>query len=204
MKTTYEKIRPFLQTGDSVFFRGKGFVSDFIAFFCKWSHYGKIIRRGDRVLLLEATTLVYGKHNDNPTPYSSRFKGVRLLPFSKVLKEYNGRIGIRRLSMIRTGYYDTLAEDFIKREIGKPYERHAIELVSCQIDNVDWYKKIDNADRFCLELGAAFDMNWKILSSYTPANEYSFADYLEGGYVDEHLMFNFGNDVKYLPMEMIK
>ena len=198
--TTYAEIRPLLRTGDNVFFRGKGFISNLIAFFCKskWSHIGKIIVKKDRVLLLESTTLAL----DDET-----FKGVRLIPFSKALDFYNGRIGIKRLIMVRTPFFYERAEAFMQREIGKPYEKDAIEIINCQVDEVDWYKgkNNNNADRFCLELNAAFDIDKGILPcrGVKPANEYSFADYDDGGSVEEYHKEVFGT-IRYLPMEIIK
>ena len=75
----YEKIRPFLKTGDIFFSSGSYLFSGVIQNLTKsvWSHVAVIYRDEelDRILLLEAE------------PYI----GIRLIPLSKYLHDYNGK-----------------------------------------------------------------------------------------------------------------
>ena len=74
----YEKIRPYLKTGDIVFCSGNYLFSGVIQRLTKstWSHVGVIYKDEElgRVLVLEAE------------PY----EGIRLMPLSKYLRDYKG------------------------------------------------------------------------------------------------------------------
>lgn len=188
----YEKIRPDLRTGDKVLFRGGGIPSTAILWFCsifrgfkftRWSHIGHIIIDSDRVLLSESTTLIAGKESNDPN--TIQFKGVRLVPFSEVIKIYKGQIGIRRLFCTRTPEMLHKSQLYTAKHLGKKYEKHLIELVGSAIDGVDWYKKTNNTYLFCSEYTAGLDIEWDLLDP--PANEYTPDDYGIGGYVDNNL-----------------
>ena len=81
----YSQLRDRLDTGDLVFFSGKGLVSAGIQWITrsKWSHVGMVVAesRWDLVLLYESTTLSNLADVDSGTP----MQGVQLVPLSCLL-----------------------------------------------------------------------------------------------------------------------
>lgn len=181
LQSTYERIRPSLQTGDIVLFRGEGIISSVIRWFCslishkytKYSHIGTIVCDSDHILVFESTSIRGG------------VKGVRLTALSDVLANYDGRITIRRLHFNRTTELLHGLAQFISNNIGKPYERHLIELIEASTKL--GFAHVDKSDFFCSELVAAVYQLWGLLGLSPDASKYSPEDFCYGGLVDSKL-----------------
>ncbi len=202
--TDYDEIRPELQSGDIVLFRGKGIVSTLILWFCslfnklkptKYSHIGFVVVNCGRVMLCESTTFTY--ENSVLTQ-----KGVRLVPLSQVLILYPGEIYIRRLTgFIRTNsrYYRILdMENYIIKTIGKPYEKDLLELMG-SAGAKDWQGANNNADFFCSELVAGLYKVWRLLPLDIAARSYSPDEFRQGGKVDNLIKYvkaSLGNEIR--------
>lgn len=121
----YKEIRPLLQSGDIVLFRGRGVISGLILLFCRlfsrfkkvqFSHIGMIVVDAGRVMLFESTTLYGGK-------------GVQLKPLSEVLQIYKGGVFVRRLICERDERFYEILFKSVTELLGRPYEKNIIELM---------------------------------------------------------------------------
>jgi hypothetical protein len=197
----YEQIRPLLDNGDLVLFRGSGLISTLILWFCsifnrfkftKFSHIGFVVVDSGRVMLFESTTLTY-KISASIAYETDKYyerepltqKGVRLVPLSELIKLYNGQIWIRRLITPRTPLMIEQMNQYISVNLGKPYEKHIIELMGSVADDVDWYKEQNNTDMFCSELVAGLYKRWSMLPPSIPSNEYKPDNFAENDLVDD-------------------
>jgi hypothetical protein len=159
-KIPYEKIRPYLKTGQIVFCSGSYFFSGIIQSLTKsvWSHVGIIYKDENlgRVLLLEAE------------PYI----GIRLIPVSNYLKTYkNGRP--YKGQMVITNFTVDLTPEQMNRvisfgldELSKPYDNWEIVRIMIRI-LFKIGKREKNRSYICSELvrdcftrgGYSFKMN---------------------------------------------
>jgi hypothetical protein len=159
-KIPYEKIRPYLKTGQIVFCSGSYFFSGIIQGLTKsvWSHVGIIYKDENlgRVLLLEAE------------PYI----GIRLIPVSNYLKTYkNGRP--YKGQMVITNFTVDLTPEQMNRvisfgldELSKPYDNWEIVRIMIRI-LFKIGKREKNRSYICSELvrdcftrgGYSFKMN---------------------------------------------
>jgi hypothetical protein len=126
-KINYQKIRPFLKTGQLVFCSGSYFFSGIIQNLTKsvWSHVGIIYvdENLGRVLLLEAE------------PYI----GIRLIPLSNYMKSYkNGRP--YKGQMVIADFKKDMTEEQSKAtisfgldELSKPYDNWEIVRIMMRI-----------------------------------------------------------------------
>jgi hypothetical protein len=154
----YDEIREELLTGTIVLFSGKGFVSRWIKRFSrsKWSHVGMIVRGEirdvdswgeDLLLLWESTTL----STVTDTLTGTRREGVQLVQFSERLREYPGRVAIRRLERpLDNGALLRFAR-LRKKLARRPYERSIWELLGAAMG---WNRREDLRSVFCSELVA--------------------------------------------------
>lgn len=206
--TKYEDIRDSLQDNDVVLFKGKGLASSIISHVCddSYSHCGFIMIDSGRVMLCESTTFTAGKKEEKPTPYSMQFKGVRLVPFSDVLKYYNGEIVIRRLICKRTETMLEQLRSYVSENLGKRYENNLIELMESADKKIDWYSQSNNSYStiFCSEnLAGAWKLfNWSLLPDWIPSNQYAPYEYAENGLVDKILKDRFDNVWHYEPIRL--
>jgi hypothetical protein len=117
IRRNYEINRTEFQTGDLIFFSGNHWLSELIRIRSKgaWSHVGIAIRIDeiDRVFLLESILEV----------------GVRLIPLSFVIKDYdghnhayNGRVGWARFKNLEPGKA-LLIKQFGLENLTKQYDR---------------------------------------------------------------------------------
>ncbi len=119
IRRNYEVLRKELQTGDLIFFSGNHWLSELIRIRSKgaWSHVGIVVRieEIDRVFLVESILEV----------------GVRMIPMSFVIKDYdgkkhsyNGRVGWARIQdlgadkslIIKEFALDNLSKQYDKKE----------------------------------------------------------------------------------------
>jgi hypothetical protein len=126
-KMPYEKIRPYLKTGQIVFCSGSYFFSGIIQNLTKsvWSHVGIIYKDENlgRVLLLEAE------------PYI----GIRLIPLSNYLKSYKSGRPYKG-QMVVTNFTVDLSQEqlndiisFGLDELSKPYDNWEIVRIMLRI-----------------------------------------------------------------------
>ena len=110
----YKDGRSELRTGDIVLFSGKDFISWVTKKFTKseWSHVGFIGRIGERVMLFESLE-------------SLSTSGVRCLPLSRKVREYNGKIVVGR----HISFGERMNELFVDNALnilGSPYDKREI------------------------------------------------------------------------------
>jgi hypothetical protein len=124
----YEKIRPFLKTGDIIFCSGNYIFSGIIQKLTKstWSHVAVIYVDEDlgRVLILEAEPSV----------------GIRLIPLSKYLKDYKGtkrpykgKIFINKLNTPLEQKHLNKGISFGLDELTRPYDNWEIIRIMLRI-----------------------------------------------------------------------
>jgi hypothetical protein len=181
----YSEIRPKLKTGDIILFSGKGGASQWIKWFCslfnhfkktKYSHIGMLVVESNWVTLFESTL-------------QDAAKGVQLVPFSHVVKTYNGRLFVRQICPALDDVQTLDLFRFIRSNIGKPYEKHIIELMRSVIDILPSQRENDT-DFFCSELMASVFQMWRYLPEKPPANEYMPQDFALGGIIDIRLKYS--------------
>jgi hypothetical protein len=169
----YEFIRPYLQTGDLVFFSGNGILSNIIKLFTlsKWSHVAIIIKIEDcdLIAILESTTMCNVR-----SLLTNKFeKGVQITPFSERLKKYNGEIAIRKLDCAEIDRNSAIIKVRDKL-IGKPYEKSIKELFLSLIGN----RGKENLNSiFCSELVAESYQALGAINDEKPSNKYVPADF---------------------------
>lgn len=173
----YDLIRNDLQTGDMVFFSGRGLVSKGIkiATGSEWSHVGLVIRIDvlDLVLIWESTTL----SDVNDIVSGEAVRGVQIAPLSRRIATYDGDYAFRRMGIPNKfpNYESTLKQ--LRRELdNKPYEQSTIQLIKSAFEFMD--KPTDSEDLssvFCSELVAEYYQRLGILDD-TPSCLYSPAD----------------------------
>jgi Permuted papain-like amidase enzyme, YaeF/YiiX, C92 family len=126
-KMPYEKIRPYLKTGQIVFCSGSYFFSGIIQYLTKsvWSHVGIIYKdeKLGRVLLLEAE------------PYI----GIRLIPLSNYLRSYKSGRPYKGQMVVTNFTVDLTQEQlndmicFGLDELSKPYDNWEIIRIMLRI-----------------------------------------------------------------------
>ena len=144
-KMPYQKIRPYLKTGQIVFCSGSYLFSGIIQNLTKsvWSHVGIIYKDEElgRVLLLEAE------------PYI----GIRLIPLSKYLTDYKngrpykGQIVITNFTMELTQEQHNKVISFGLDELSRPYDNWEIIRIMLRI-LLKIGKKEKNRNYICSEL----------------------------------------------------
>jgi hypothetical protein len=181
---TYETIRPSLQTGDIVLFRGKGGISRWIRRWCSllrglkptWaSHVGMVIveREYGRVMLLESTSIRGG------------IKGVRLVALGDMLADYKGDARVRHLKHeLPLLAFDSKASSFARGVLGRPYERSLLELMRSAWSHVR-NKSATPESLFCSELVAMAYQALGLLPVSPSANNYTPEDFRLGGVIDK-------------------
>ena len=124
----YEKIRPFLNTGDIVFCSGNYLFSGVIQRLTKstWSHVAVVYKDEElgRVMILEAEPSV----------------GIRLIPFSKYLKDYKGTRRPYKGKIFVTKLNVPLLQEFLHKgirfgldELTRPYDNWEIIRIMLRI-----------------------------------------------------------------------
>lgn len=176
MQLPYAVIRPALDTGDVILFRGKGLISWIIRTIARsrWSHGGRVLKIEGRLFLWESTTLGTGK------------KGVQVNFLRTRIAQYKGRVAVRRLFEVERGaemrgITDTLLWEMRDVE----YEKDILELLGAALF---WRNQQDLSSVFCTELLAEWDIRNGILPKSLPSNEYTPADYDKGGLVDRTML----------------
>lgn len=180
----YETVRPDLQTGDLVFFSGRGPVSNVIklATSSRWSHVGMVICAPvlDMIVLWESTTLC--NVNDVLTGLPTR--GVQVTALSKRLKSYDGEYGFRHLGLPQKchGYEKIIGN--LRRELdGKPYEENEWQLMKSAFDCLDFtITNTDLSSVFCSELCAEALIRCGVLPPDIPSCAFSPADLADYDY----------------------
>jgi hypothetical protein len=125
---SYEKIRPYLKTGDLFFSSGSYAFSGMIQRLTKsvWSHVAMVYvdEELDRVLLLEAE------------PYI----GIRLIPLSKYLKDYNGKRRPYKGQIVIANITEKMEPEKLNRgisfgldELTRPYDNYEILRIMIRI-----------------------------------------------------------------------
>jgi hypothetical protein len=124
----YEKIRPFLKTGDIFFSSGSYAFSGVIQKLTKsvWSHVAVIYKDEElgRVLVLEAEPSV----------------GIRLIPLSKYLQDYKGKKRPYKGQVVVAQINSEIPKDHLKKgicfgldELTRPYDNYEIVRIMMRI-----------------------------------------------------------------------
>lgn len=124
----YDKIRPFLKTGDLFFSSGSYLFSGAIQNLTKsvWSHVAVVYvdQELGRVMLLEAE------------PYI----GIRLIPLSKYIKDYNGKRRPYKGQIVVAQLKEPIPKENLNRgisfgldELTRPYDNYEIARIMVRI-----------------------------------------------------------------------
>lgn len=136
--------------------------------FTKYSHLGLVVLDSERVMLFEAVP-----------------SGVHLVALSDAIAKYDGDVFIRQLVGNRTMKMYTDLHEFIQQQIGKPYEKHLIELMGAatplHIGSADY------RDWFCSELVTKAYQVCELIFGFPLAKEYEPDDYRLGCQIDKEL-----------------
>jgi hypothetical protein len=165
-KVPYEKIRPYLKTGQIVFCSGSYLFSGIIQRLTKsvWSHVAIIYKDEDlgRVLMLEAE------------PYI----GIRLIPLSKYINDYKGKHRPYKGQMVITNFTVPIDDEHKRKlisfgldELTRPYDNWEIIRIMIRI-LFSIGKREKNRNYICSELvrdcfkkgGYIFKMNDSYIS----------------------------------------
>lgn len=162
-----KKFKP----GDILLFSGKGFVSNFIKLgtMSKWSHVGIMLSSG---LIAESTTM----SNVNDWITKNKVDGVQITSLEDRLKDYKGKVGVRRLKSSMAPLNVCAMVDAFTEQHLKPYEKNVWELLKSGIDFLPSTSN-DLDTVFCSELvallmhkGNIFIDNKKKYNDYSPCN----------------------------------
>jgi hypothetical protein len=173
---TYEHIRPYLQIGDQVLFKGKGIISDLICFLSGGdkSHIGTVIKSEiGPIMLLESD---YGKN----------IHGLQLSMLGEKIKAYKGDVFVRFLNCPRSVEWYAKLLTYIDEHRGTSYEKGiggVIELLRARFG----INKTNERNLFCSEASAGIFKNWGFLPAMVASNDYTPEDFDEGKKVDDYL-----------------
>ncbi|KKL66650.1 hypothetical protein LCGC14_2142890 [marine sediment metagenome] len=176
----YVYLRKKLETGDIAEFSGSGPISLFIRLvtLSRFSHIGLIVRRPDGLYLLESD-------------FNKKKNGVQVNHLGRRIKEYKGKVYIRRLDTERTPEMLKNLDLYIAGNRNTSYEAGLpglFELLGAAIDVWPFHNKANAARLFCSELVTAVFQLWGFISYDIPANEITPKDYNVGGDIDGLLL----------------
>lgn len=165
MKQTYGAIRPTLRTGDILLFSGRGFASNLIklATWSKFSHVATVnVGHNGLRYCWESTTMNEGT------------SGVQCTPLCEKLREYNGRVWVRRLHIGRGPEFYRQAQMYFDQIASKEYESNLWELAGAAMP---WRNTVDFTTIFCAEKEAEFLKRVGAIETDLPSNEFTPADF---------------------------
>jgi len=173
--TEYKKERGKIETGDLLFFSGKGHSSSIIKMMsCSpWSHVGMALRieEWDMLMLWESTTL----SNVPDFEAGVEMRGVQVVPLSERLKSYDGEVGVRPLAGVKRDkeFQETIKQ--VRRGFkGRPYERSRLELLRAAFGGFfGSNKEEDLSSIFCSELVVEAYQRLGLLSEEKPSNTWT-------------------------------
>lgn len=179
----YESLRKDLKTGDIVLFSGGSGISNGIkwATFSDWSHVGMVLvlEEYDFVCLWESTTT--GGIKDLKS--GKVRKGVQLVPLSGRVRQYDGKIAVRRLMGVSFSSDDVSALMRLRKKLARrPYEKNKLELLGAAYDSFGGANSEDLSSLFCSELVAEAYQSLGLVKSGKKdkaSNEYTPADFSE-------------------------
>jgi len=129
-----------LETGDMILFNGNYFLSRFIEIITGsiYSHVAIIIKNpnflGEKY---EGTYILESGYEDKKDVENNRIKfGVQLTNFEELLKNYNGKIYVRKLNCERNHDFEQKVIDFHSDVHNLPYD----------LNPIDWFKAKFNID----------------------------------------------------------
>lgn len=177
----YSAVRDQLKTGDIILMAGESVFSWAIRRFTgsKWSHVGMVVRSPDidAVLLWESTTT--GHPEDYATPDGREPKrGVQLPPLSKRVRDYDGKVALRRLDRALTKAEVQRLTAFRHEVKDRDYDFDALQLLRSAMDEgLFWRNREDLQSFFCSELIAEGYQRMGLLPETKPSNEYTPDDF---------------------------
>lgn len=145
----YIRIRDSLNTGDLVFFSGKGHISSIIKNFTnsKYSHVGMVLKLDlpllsqEKTFIIESTTL----NNQKDIILDEYRKGVQIIPLAQRIEAYDGSVSIYKLNQPLTVDEERILVGWcLQLHTSKVDYDDLIELIKAGIDveNMPWYKRI--------------------------------------------------------------
>ena len=191
--TTYNEIRPYLQTGDIVLFYGEGITSRII----RWgsallkirldkpapSHISTVVRTPYEILMLHSTSI-----SKIPNFRTGKIEsGPQMSLLSRYVREYNGRITVRHIRDRQiTPEMMQILTQFRKSIDDKPYEKNPLEVMLSALGNFRfWFaEKADLTSIFCSELIAELWRRWSWLPFEFISNRAAPIDWAEGGQME--------------------
>lgn len=179
----YSSVRDDLKTGDIILMAGESVFSWAIRRFTgsEWSHVGMVVRSADldAVLLWESTTA--GHPEDHTTPEGREPKpGVQLPPLSKRVRDYDGKVALRRLNRALTNEEVAKLTRFRHQVKDRDYDYDALELLRAAMDDgLFWRNREDLQSFFCSELIAESYQRMGLLPESKPSNEYTPDDFAQ-------------------------
>jgi hypothetical protein len=202
-KKKYKEVRSELKTGDILIFSGFGADSDCIKCFTTtpWSHVGMVLRLDD----FKPERLKPDNHNlycwhstlfsyhDVPDLLQGKGKsGAQLNKLSSVMRNYSGRIVLRKLQNPIPNLNEQNIIEFITEQSKGIYEYGASELVNSVYEgscpSICW---TNDKAYFCSELAAkTYRDLFHILKTKRKNNLFIPADFASGGLIEDNLKDN--------------
>lgn len=178
---TYEKIRPFLMTGDQVLFKGRGLLSWLICLLTGGdkSHIGTIIKVKNPENELGWLQLL-------ESDYGKNIHGLQLSMLGEKIRTYKGEVYIRFLNCPRPPIWYQLLYQYIAEHRGSSYEKGIggfWELLGAALR----INKQNERRLFCSEASAGIFKNWGYLPKLIASNNYTPEDFDEWKKVDDYL-----------------
>ena len=171
-----DQFKPY----DIFLFSGKGLISKVIqaGTGSEWSHVAIIVPDGDRLVLLESTTL-----SDLPSiDFGVPIKGVTRVDLQKRIDTYDGKVAHRSIIGDYPADADKRFNVMLQKFNGRPYETNQIELISSALDATGLLtNQPDMSSIFCSELVSNLLGRLGVLNVDRSWNEYTPADFAEGG-----------------------
>lgn len=202
----YSLWREKIRSGAILLFSGGGLVSEGIkaGTLSEWSHVGMAVwlQQFDELVLCvwESTTLNKVKTIDGVFR-----KGVQTVPLSNRVDTYEGKIAFRNPSRDLTDVEFKALMKFRNKVKGRAYEESKLQLLKSAFDLPAWLmpglhvNDQDLSSLFCSELVAEVMKDMGLISTATPSNEFTPADFSEGRSIDRLV-----TGIEYGPEKIIK
>ncbi len=229
-KIPYSSIRPQIRPFHILLFSGTGAISRIIQVGSgsRWSHVGLALRipefpfallpeaarkrvmsgpqaLGDRVLILESTTL-----SDIDDLLTGRpIKGVSIVPLSERLAAYDGAVAWRPVAGARPSAMFEKSRRFVAAYHGTPYEDDQLQLARAALDHLTLKdNQPDTHSLFCSEAACLFMRAVGLFAPQAtlepgpigwPANEFTPGDFAGKSILPWALGYGAGRVVEMVP-----
>ena len=126
-----------LETGDIILFNGNYFMSHIVEYFTNsiYSHVGIILKNpelGDATF--KGIYLLESENENTPDPENNRIKkGVQIINLEEKMKNYNGRMYVRKLHCIRNKEFYEKIKHIHSSVHNIPYDLNPIDWIKAEL-----------------------------------------------------------------------